>query len=536
MRILQCPWPAALLLMLAPSVAAAPTTVYVDDSSACPGAGTSANPYCHIQDAICAIKDTGGGTVLVKPGTYNEALRMFFGVSVVSTDGALATTINPSSPDLKPCPSPTCGVSTTVPCAAVYFPSAATGGGSTNADRLEGFTITGGKGIHQMCSGTCNAQAGGGVFILNSSPTITRNTITGNVLDPANADTSIVFRGAGIYVGSSSGNPSRAVITLNTIEGNVADSAPGTNAHPNFSIGAGIYVDENSGPLIEGNLIRNNRAGLASKGFQYAGGGGVAVYTNTTVPLPRTVVTRNQIVGNTAADYGGGVTSAFLYTYPSASRIENNLIEQNSASEGGGAATEDTFADIVNNTIVDNTAAGGAGISVGNGPHALTGVKLSNNLITHNVASISAGGIYLHAAPVNPTIKKTDLFGNTPTQVGGAKTDAQVIGVNGNTSADPLYVSRQAGNRNLRVLPGSPAVDSGDNADAGGNDLDNTARIQDGDNNGTAVVDLGAFELPAADYDGDGLPDIDGSGRRQRRRPRRLRLLLAQPRREPGGG
>ncbi len=510
MRFLQPTWPALFVLALASSWTAAQTTVYVDDDDSdttCPGSGTTDHPYCSIQTAICTIKDTGGGTVLVRPGSYNEAIRMFLGVSVISTGGAQATTINASG---KPCITALCAVSTTTPCAAVYFPSAAGGGGATNADRLEGFTLTGGRGIRQTCGGTCDAQAGGGVFILNSSPTITRNTITGNVLDVNNTGTKVVFRGAGIYVGSSMGNPSRAVITLNTIEGNVADSAPGTNSRPNFSIGGGIYVDENSGPRIEGNLIRNNRAGLASKAFQYAGGGGVAVYTNNnTVPLPRTVVTRNQIVGNTAADYGGGFTSGFLYTYPSASRIENNLVEQNSAPEGGGGATEDTFADIVNNTIVDNTATGGAGLSIGNAPHALNGVKLSNNLITFNVASMTGGGIYLHAAPLNPVIKKTDLFGSTPDQVAGSKTDAQVIGVNGNISADPLYVSRQAGNRNLRVSAGSPAIDLGDNADAGGNDLDNTARVQDGDGNGSPVVDLGGFEFPSVDFDGDGLPDAN---------------------------
>ncbi|HEX5041456.1 MAG TPA: thrombospondin type 3 repeat-containing protein [Candidatus Polarisedimenticolaceae bacterium] len=507
MRILQRTWPAALALALASSGAGAQTTVYVDKAAACPGNGSSETPYCGIQRAICAIKGTGG-TVLVRPGEYNEAVRMFYGVSVISTGGPAVTTINPTSPAVKPCVTELCADSTVTPCAAVYFPSALGGGGATNADRLEGFKITGGRGIYQTCDGSCKAQAGGGIFILNSSPTITRNTITGNALNPASSVTDIVSRGAGIYVGSSLGNPSRAVITLNTIEGNTADTGAGTNAHPNFTAGAGIYVDENSGPRIEGNLVRNNRSGLPGLGFQFAGGGGVAVYTNaSTVPLPRTVVTRNQIVGNTAADYGGGITSAFLYTYPSASRIENNLIEQNSASEGGGAATENTFADFVNNTIVDNTAAGGAGISVGNAPDALTGVKLSNNLITHNVASVTGGGIYLHAAPLNPTIKKNDLFGGTPNQVAGAKTDGQVIGTNGNISADPQYLSRQAGNRNLRVQTGSPAIDVGDNADAGGNDLDNTVRVQDGDNNGSPVVDLGGFEFPSVDFDGDGLPD-----------------------------
>jgi len=399
MRVLLRASAVFAVLTLASSWAAAQSTVYVDDNSTCPGAGTIGNPYCRIQDAICALRSTGGGTVMVKPGTYNEAVRMFFGVSVVSTDGPLATTINPTSPALKPCITSTCTVSTTTPCAAVYFPSSAGGGGSTNADRLEGFTITGGRGIRQTCSGTCDAQAGGGLFILNSSPTITRNTISGNVLDPNNTATNVVFRGGGIYVGSSAGTPSRPVISLNTIEGNIADSAAGTNSRPNFTCGGGIYVDENSAPRIEANLVRNNRSGLASKAFQWAGGGGIAVYTNTGVALPRTVVTRNQIAGNQAADGGGGIAAAFLYTYPSNARIENNLIEQNTADEGGGMVTMESAAEIVNNTITDNTAAGGAGILFGNAPHALNLAKLSNNLITFNIASIRGGGAYL-----NPTL------------------------------------------------------------------------------------------------------------------------------------
>src|SRR5262245_44745400 len=84
------------------STAAAQTTVYVDDNApnnVCPGSGTSANPYCQIQTAICAVHATGNGTgtVLVREGTYNEAIRMFGGVSVISTDGAGATTINATS-------------------------------------------------------------------------------------------------------------------------------------------------------------------------------------------------------------------------------------------------------------------------------------------------------------------------------------------------------------------------------------------------------------------------------------------------------
>ena len=57
------------------------------------GSGTFVDPYCKIQDAICSIKDSGGGNVFVLPGDYTESLRMFADVSVISTDGPAMTTI-----------------------------------------------------------------------------------------------------------------------------------------------------------------------------------------------------------------------------------------------------------------------------------------------------------------------------------------------------------------------------------------------------------------------------------------------------------
>ncbi|MBZ5638205.1 MAG: hypothetical protein LAO51_05520, partial [Acidobacteriia bacterium] len=89
---------AALFLGLASfSTAWAQQTLYVSAAN-CPGPGngTSGNPYCKIQDAICYLKNNvpAGGTVLVLPGTYAEAIRIFQGISVVSTDGPSVTTIN----------------------------------------------------------------------------------------------------------------------------------------------------------------------------------------------------------------------------------------------------------------------------------------------------------------------------------------------------------------------------------------------------------------------------------------------------------
>lgn len=177
-RLLRTALPAALGVAMLAAVPAGAVDRFVDDDN-CPGPGTGTDldPYCTIQDAICDVRDGGGGTVFVRPGTYAESLRMFPGVSLISTDGPAVTTIDGFN---QPCTLATCAKSTeNLTCSTVVY-----GSGSTPADRLEGFRIIGGEGLYRifMDGDVPHAVAGGGVFIFGSSPTITRNEIVDNVL------------------------------------------------------------------------------------------------------------------------------------------------------------------------------------------------------------------------------------------------------------------------------------------------------------------------------------------------------------------
>jgi len=490
-------WLFVLSSLAAPTVLAQ-TTVYVDDGN-CPGpgTGTALDPYCTIQAGICALR-VAGGTVLVRPGTYNESLRMFAGVSVVSTDGPAVTTVDATG---RPCTTGQCVASTiNLTCAVVVFPA-----GVTIADRLEGFRITGGTGLFREL-GAEDAVAGAGVFVFDGSPTITNNEIVGNVLSSSATKN---YWGGGVYMlGTQYANPIRPVITNNLIEGNVSDPPSGTGNNPSAAFGGGMYVGQNSSPTIAGNTFRSNRAGRSTTNRQDGRGGAIVSYSTAASPVP--VITRNLFQDNSSADFGGAMHFGQLVAgttyYPSRATVEGNVVELNRSFGGGGIQTLTTEVRLVGNTIVDNTADFGGGISASRSEDPTAQLTLVNNILAFNSALLyGGGGIAVSYADVE--ISSTDLFGNVPNNVDGEFDDADVIGFAGNVSVDPGFVSRVPGARDLRLTAASPLVDVGDDLASGATvDFLATPRIQDGNGDELARIDLGAYEF-ARDGDGDGTPD-----------------------------
>jgi Thrombospondin type 3 repeat len=468
------------------------------------GTGTQADPYCKIQTAICNVKATGA-IIHVLPGTYHEAIRVPAAIDIVSTDGPAVTTLDATG---QPCVvSDFCTYQATTDCSAVYFPSAA-----SNTSRIEGIHITGGAGSVSSCGLNCTEKIGGGILVFGSSPTITRNEIVGNSL----ASTSTKqFYGGGIYVnGISAATPPQPVITKNLIQGNAADP-PAGSSDPNSSTGegGGIYIGFNSAPLVDGNTIQSNRAGNPATLHQFGGGGGVCIYTTSALTVAEPVVQRNYIFDNNAADFGAGIAfGEFDGTTPvSASRatIENNLFDINGGVDGGAIGTSTTRAKIHANTINNNNAAGhGGGVYFGYTANVSDQSEFVNNIVSFNQATGTGigGGIYVYPG-ATPTVRYNDVYGNTPTNVDGARQDADYIGVDGGISVDPLYVDANASPPDYHLQPGSPVADAGDNTGiVATTDYDGAPRIQDADYDGTATVDMGAYEF-SPDFDGDGTPD-----------------------------
>ena len=184
------------------------------------------------------------------------------------------------------------------------------------------------------------------------------------------------------------------------------------------------------------------------------------------------------------------------------------LFSGNRAVAGGGAiynlASSPT---LINVTIASNAAGGSLGTVTtavapfGGGMFNFTGSKpvLRNTIIWNNADSSGIG---------TPSASMRNLdAASTP-----AADNSDIQGLAGipglifdNTSIDqnPLFVAplspatapNFAGDR--RLQSGSPAIDSGDNSfNSLPTDLGQQPRIQDGSGDGSAIIDMGAFEAP----------------------------------------
>lgn len=190
--------------------------------------------------------------------------------------------------------------------------------------------------------------------------------------------------------------------------------------------------------------------------------------------------------GNTASLQGGG---AYVMGRPV---IDNCLFRANQSVEGGGVYvlgySEPTFN---NCTLVGNTSQsyGGALYSYN------SRCALANCILWQNTA---AAGDEIYIYDVTGTyIASISHCIITACGGSGAGWDASLgTDAGGNLAGDPLFANAAGGD--LRLTAVSPAVDAGNNAAAlQAADMDGRVRILDGNCDGTAIVDMGAYEYQA---------------------------------------
>lgn len=323
-------------------------------------------------------------------------------------------------------------------------------------------------------------SCGGAICEEYSDPFITNSTFTGNSAP----------HGGGIY--SYLGTQTLLNVTFS--ENSVAGK------------GGGMYSYESS--LIMNDVtFLSNSAGVL--------GGGMANYKLVNCSLNNGIFSENS-----AVDYGGAIynvdsnpTFSFLsfsnntarqgggiYNYQSDPLISNALFLQNTALERGGGMYN-YFSDLTasNLTFYDNLShlAGGALANYPGSEMNLVGAMFLNNS-----ADVIGGGIYNNSAVLNLT--NAIIWQNSPSQIAGTEVQATYSIIQGgypgegNFSADPLLGPlHDNGGPTLTfaLLPGSPAIDAGSPTTCPPTDQRGFFRPVDGNGDGLAICDIGAFEF-----------------------------------------
>jgi hypothetical protein len=380
--------------------------------------------------------------------------------------------------------------------------TAQNGGGINNDGTL---TIT----ASAMAGNIASAAFGGGVD----------NEANANIDNSTFTDNSAAAFGGGIHNGGPGGT---LIVSASRILSNTAPNGGGLNndgtqiVSTSFftanmaSVGGGI---NNRGTLsITASAITGNRASVAGGGiFNDAS---LLVYTSTFVsnnaPNGGGIANRNTltITGSTLsanlADSGAGIISTGTLA------VNASTFNLNSASSNGGGIENAGALTVTNSTISANSAAHfGGGIDSSNGLTVTT--TILNSTFVTNTAGFGGGSLNRNGGPIY--LKNTIVAYSTLQNCYGLTGNLTTLGHNLDSgtscnftadsdlsNTDPkLGPLQNNGGPTLTyaLLPGSKAIDAGDNVGCPGTDQRGVARPRDGNGDGVGVCDIGAYEAEA---------------------------------------
>ena len=189
------------------------------------------------------------------------------------------------------------------------------------------------------------------------------------------------------------------------------------------------------------------------------------------------MVTQSTLSGNTALHEGGGIDNGGTLT------MVNSTLSGNSADNGGGIYNETPGSLTINySTFSGNSANTGGGL---NNPAG--GAIVRNSIIANSVAGGSCAGIIYDSGH---NISSDDTCGLNPAYGSMPNTDPLLGPLQDN--GGPTWTHA--------LLPGSPAIDAGDDAQCPSTDQRGMTRPQDGDGDMNPICDIGSYEIEGALY------------------------------------
>ncbi|MEM6446537.1 MAG: choice-of-anchor Q domain-containing protein [Cyanobacteria bacterium P01_D01_bin.123] len=322
-----------------------------------------------------------------------------------------------------------------------------------------------------------SGSASGGGILNRESLTLSQSTLSGN---------SARDIGGGIF--SSYGT---ATITQSTLSGNSASS------------GGGIFNLVGTATIIQstlsGNMAVNNGGGVSNFGTatiiqstlsgnttQYQNGGGLENYGIATI-------SQSTISGNTSPELGGGIFNSY-----GTATISQSTLSGNSAFAGGGIFNNSSTLAISQSTLSGNLASNNGG-GVSNGEQSTTtisqstlfgnraGVRgagisnldvstttLNNSILSDNVGQLNGVSIF-NEFPAIINANANNLFGHSEQSNADAFFNFTPGASDINATSDGINVAlvdildpvlRDNGGPTLThaLIPGSPALDAGNNA------------------------------------------------------------------------
>ena len=267
----------------------------------------------------------------------------------------------------------------------------------------------------------------------------------------------------------------------------------------NVDAGGGI---ENRGTLVvRDSTLRQNQSGYQGGAINNRGSLNVfnsrfldnyADYEGGGIELnyPGSALITNSYFARNTSGYEGGAISVGTVTRGRVDlSLTDSTLANNSADYSGGGIDIDGQAvvEVINTTISGNHARyEGGGIAV-TGRLELLNTTITNNSSSHGAAVNVSTAVRFGAAAARNSIVHGGISGeNRFTDLGHnlINVDPQLRPLADNGGPTPTHA----------LLPRSPAIDAGDNADAPPMDQRGFPRITDGDGDGAATIDIGAFE------------------------------------------